>query len=132
MIFIIFLIVILIYLDNQKKVYKNSSKKKTYTYPDKNKKMIDPKVRDLSSKKISKKEKPDNKKVKISYVEKDSNKKNISESPIDSINKKELVIEDVKDSLEENDDVVLEKNKSDFNFDAKQAFIYSEIFNRKY
>lgn len=130
MLFIIFIIIIVIYLNNQKKVYNKTSNKKTYTYPDKNKKKVDPNIRDLSSKKVSKKENLDSKN-KVN-AKKESAKINISENQKNINKNKELVIEDVKDTLDENDDIRVENNKSDFKFNAKEAFIYSEIFNRKY
>lgn len=132
MLFIIFIIIILIYMNNQKKVYNKTSNKKTYTYPDKSKKRIEPIVRDLSSKKVVINENFDNKKKKTTDVKKDTNKLNVSKNSVKSNTKKELVIEDVKDTLDENDDVKVENSKGNFKFNPKEAFIYSEIFNRKY
>lgn len=119
MLFIIFIIILIIYLENQKKVYNKSSSKKVYTYPKKNKNKIDNKIRDLSSKQTVKKETLEEKKSIIKEQLKDSD-----------INK-ELIIEEVSDKLDENsEDIKFNKNEKKFN--PKEAFIYSEIFNRKY
>ena len=132
MLFIIFIIIIVIYMNNQKKVYNKTSNKKTYTYPDKSKKRIEPNVRDLSSKKVVINENFNNKKKKTKDFKKGTTKLNVSKNSVKSNTKKELVIEEVKDTLDENDDVKVENSKSNFKFNPKEAFIYSEIFNRKY
>ena len=79
-----------------------------------------------------KKEISNSKKNKKVDIKKESAKLNIPDKPKEINKNKELVIEDVKDTLDENDDVKTENNKSDFKFNPKEAFIYSEIFNRKY